>query len=129
MAAELTVGSLTSCEVSNDGQQIRLAAQDATGAPINLCLSHDQAGSLAMTLPRLLSAALKARYRDPALKFVFPLKDYQLEGTPGRKDLILSLRTSDGFEVSFAVTPATLSKLSELASIHEAPGALLAPLH
>ncbi len=114
MAQTLVVTALTSCEVSKDGEEIRLSVCDSSGDPLDLHLSAEQAGSLAMTLPRLLSVALKARFRDPSMRLVFPLTDYDLEGAAGSEDLILSLKTSDGFEVSFSISPKTLSQIGEL---------------
>jgi len=118
MTTALTVGALDSCDVSHDGQVIRVGLSGESGEPVKLCLSPDQAGSLAMTLPRLVSAALKARYDDPSLRMVFPLATYHLEEAPGRRDLILSLKTTDGFEVSFCVPPEALRSLADLAANH-----------
>lgn len=114
MTQTLVVTALTSCKVSHDGEAICLSVCDGTGAPLDLHLSSEQAGSLAMTLPRLLSVALKARYGDPSLRMVFPLTEYGLEGADGTGDRILSLKTSDGFEVSFSVSQSTLSQIGKL---------------
>lgn len=114
MTQTLVVTALTSCKVSHDGEAICLSLCDSDGAPLDLHLSAEQAGSLAMTLPQLLSLALKARYGDPSLKMVFPLTGYDLEDAADSEGFILSLKTADGFEVSFSVSQSTLSRIGEL---------------
>lgn len=114
MSKSHIVANFTSCEVSGDGSAIRLAYDDAGGGARELNLSAEQAGSLAMTLPRLLTAALQARTRDPSLKFVFPLAECNLEAAAGSSNCILSLRTPDGFEVSFSLSPEALVEMSQL---------------
>lgn len=129
MTPELTVDSFTNCEVSKDGRRIHLSVTDVSGAPMRLSLSADQAGSLTMTLPRLLTAALKARFKDDSLRFVFPVHDYSLEGADGLADFILSLKTADGFEVSFAVKPELLKQLSLIADTQEPCATRPGPVH
>lgn len=114
MTTTVAITALTSCDVSSDGEHIRFGVRDSTGKPVNLFISAEQAGSLAMTLPKLLSTALKARFRDPSLRLVFPLSDYFIEGTGDAEKIILSLKTPDGFEVSFAMSPGTLSEFGQL---------------
>ena len=114
MSKSKTVTNFTSCEVSGDGSRIRLAYCDGSGSAQQLDISVEQAGSLAMTLPRLLSAALKARNHDSSLRFVFPLSEFNLEATAGSADRILSLRTPDGFEVSFSISQETLAHIGHL---------------
>jgi hypothetical protein len=129
MTDPVVVIALTSCQVSDDGEEIRLSVRDNSGAPLDLQISAEQAGSLAMTLPKLISTALKARYRDPTLRLVYPLTDYSLEGAEGSQDRILSLKTTDGFEVSFSVTPGTLAAIGQLIVSHELAPAERHSLH
>jgi hypothetical protein len=72
-----------------------------------------QAGALMMTLPHLLTKALKARFGEEGSRFVFPLGDWVLEGVADGRTVIVTLRTADGFEVSFA---APLDHCRSLAS-------------
>jgi hypothetical protein len=117
MSKNHTVSDFTACEVSGDGSRISLSYRDATGATRQLDLSAEQAGSLAMTLPRLLNAALRARNRDPSLRFVFPLAECDLEAAAGSPHRILSLRTSDGFEVCFSISQEILAQIGELVDL------------
>lgn len=116
MAMELSVQSLSGCEVSGDGETISLRVANAEGEQVRISLSPSQAGSLAMTLPRLLSAALKAKYDDPSVRIVFPVDSCNLEEAPGRSELILSLKSPDGFEVCFCVAPEIIRGLANRAS-------------
>ena len=75
MTDTLEIAKLDACEVSGDGASIRLSVTDGQGRPLDLQVTAEQAGSLAMTLPRLVDAALKARYRDPSLRLVYPLTE------------------------------------------------------
>ena len=112
MSSEVRVQTLSGCEVSGDGQTISLSMSGSGGDTVCIHLTPDQVGSLAMTLPRLLSAALKAQYADPSLRFVFPLAQCDLEQSPGRAEMILSLQSTDGFEVCFCVHPDVLRDLA-----------------
>jgi hypothetical protein len=65
-----------------------------------------QAQSMVMTLPTLLSRALRRRMDDEAARFVFGLRRWTIENTDGER-IIMKLATEDGFEVSFAIPFAT----------------------
>lgn len=121
MSKTQTVANFTSCEVSGDGRAIRLSYCDDDGAARHLHISAEQAGALAMTLPRLLSAALRARSRDPNLRFVFPLAECNLEAAAGSSHRILSLRTNDGFEVCFSLSQEALAEMGQLIDLGSEP--------
>jgi len=108
----LDVAKLTTCKVAPDGQAISLAAEDGSGKPFQLRITAEQAGMLAMTLPQLLTEAIQARHRDHSMRYVFPLGGFELRAADGHPTAILSLRTPDGFEVSFAVQPNVLASLA-----------------
>lgn len=110
------ISRLTTCKVNPDGSSVRLSGVNAGGEDFHLHVSVEQLGTLSMTLPHLLSEAIKARYRDPTLRYVFPLGGSAVEEATGGDAAILSLKTPDGFEVSFAVQPAALAKLADQCS-------------
>ena len=56
-----------------------------------------------MTLPRLLSKAVRARTGDPQARFVFRIDQWMLEGTHDAQCLLVTLKTADGFEVTFGI--------------------------
>ena len=104
---------LTACEISADGSQVRLGVLDAAGNPAMLTLPVDQAGALGMTLPSVVEQALRLRYRDESLRYVHPLGDWVLELASESGVVMLTLRTSDGFGVCFALQPAQREVLAE----------------
>jgi hypothetical protein len=99
---EIESAELTTCDVTRDGEVIRLHFVDLAGNPVSLRLPFDQPGALAMTLPGLLTRALKARCGNEGSRFVFPLGEWFLEGMADGRAVIVTLKTTDGFEVSFA---------------------------
>jgi hypothetical protein len=98
---------------ARDGEVVRLRFIDTSGNAVLLRLPFAQAGALTMTLPHLLTKALKARYGEEGSRFVFPLGEWVLEGVADGRTVIVTLRTTDGFEVSFA---APLDRCCSLAS-------------
>jgi hypothetical protein len=110
---EIESAQLTTCDVTRDGEAVRLRFVDTAGNPISLKLPFAQAGSLTMTLPQLLTKALRARHGEEGSRFVFPLGDWVVEGVADGRTVIMTLRTTDGFEVSFA---APLEHCRSLAS-------------
>ena len=70
---------LTTCDVINDGEAVRLGLVNQAGYSVSLDMSVEQAESVVMTLPQLLSNALKARTGDPDARFVFPVGQWTLE--------------------------------------------------
>ena len=110
----LDVAKLTTCKVAADGQAISLGAEDGTGKPFRLLMTAEQAGTLAMTLPTLLTEAIQARHRNESLRYVFPLGGFELRSADGSPTTILSFRTPDGFEVSFALAPNVLASLASV---------------
>jgi len=96
---------LTECGVLPEGDRLSLSFRDAKGADTTLNVSLDQAGSLLMTLPKLIERALQTMHADPALRYVFPISDWSLEAAPDHMTLILNLKTPDGFAASFALSP------------------------
>ncbi len=110
---EIESTQLTTCDVTRDGEVVRLKFIDTSGNNVVLSLPFAQAGALTMTLPHLLTKALKARFGNEGSRFVFPLGEWLLEGVADGRTVIVTLRTTDGFEVSFA---APLEHCRSLAS-------------
>jgi hypothetical protein len=110
---EIESRELTTCDVALDGEVVRLRFIDTAGSTVVLSLPFAQAGALTMTLPHLLTKALKARYGVEGSRFVFPLGEWVLEGVADGRTVIVTLRTTDGFEVSFA---APLERCRSLAA-------------
>src|ERR1700760_4794169 len=107
------VQSLTTCEVSSDGNTIVLGFTDPSGAPANIRLSLNQVGGLAMTLPDLLTKALRLRYGDHSLRYAYPLDSWTVERSPHPRTGMVTLCTTDGFSVCFSMQVDLQQKLAE----------------
>jgi hypothetical protein len=102
---------LTTCDVLRDGTAIRLDLVDESGADVSLQLPFDQAQAVAMTLPSLLTRALKSLTGSDTARYVFPLEHWTVERTDGGDGLLLTLATDDGFQVCFAIPAAACDGL------------------
>jgi hypothetical protein len=126
---EIESAQLTTCDVTQGGEAVRLKFVDTAGNPVSLKLPFAQAGSLTMTLPHLLTKALKARYGNEDSRFVFPLGEWVLEGVADGRTVIVTLRTTDGFEVSFAASLEHCRSLAAGLRREAAEVAAAAPSH
>jgi Rad3-related DNA helicase len=102
---------LTACRTLDDGETIKLEFLDQRRNPISLLLSFENAESIVMTLPRLLTRAVRAQTGKDNSRYVFDLGQWLLEGVQDHQSLILTLTTIDGFEVSFRIPDATCRAL------------------
>ena len=117
----IIIGQLTTCSVIEGGKRIGLDFVGQAGEPVSIEMPFDQAASIVMTIPRLLSAALKMQTRDAQARYVFSLGNWSLELAKDQHCRILSLRTPDGFEVAFAISFETSAAMgSALAGGNEA---------
>lgn len=100
---KIVSSKLTTSEVVDGGQGIRLDMLDQAGEAVSVVLPFDHAQSVAMTLPRLLSQALQVRAGQPGLKYVFTLGHWSLESVQEKTCLLLTLSTDDGFQATFGL--------------------------
>ena len=59
---------------------------------------------LIMTLPAMVRGALQLRHRDPSLRIVYPVAQFQVKLAGDFETRILTLETPDGFSASFGLT-------------------------
>lgn len=97
--------ALTDCFVTEGGDAISLGLVDDNGQAVELKVSASDASAIAMTLPRLLKDSIQEKYKDDSLRYVFPLDDWQIEAASDGKQVIVTLMTGGGFEVSFVTKP------------------------
>src|SRR5262249_24236785 len=102
---------LTTCHAVRNGEIVMLEFIDEDGRSISLRLAFEHAQSIAMTLPRLLTQAVKAQSGQDNARYVFPLGEWTLEGIEGEQSVIPTLKTEDGFEVSFRMPPGASKSL------------------
>jgi hypothetical protein len=107
----ITSSGLTTCAVVKEGQGIRLDFLDRAGDPVSVEFPFEQAHSIIMTLPHLLSQALQQQTLDPAARYVFALNKWTLEYI-NSETLIVTLTTEGGFAVSFNIPLETCKALS-----------------
>jgi hypothetical protein len=114
---EINGKTLTTCGLVDGGNGVTLNFLDHADAPVTLRLSLEQAQSVAMTLPHLLSHAVQKTSGDPQSRYVFPLGGWVVELPEDGNGLILTLTTPDGFQTSFvlgsAISRALGSALAE----------------
>jgi hypothetical protein len=92
---------LTTCRVAEDGADVGLEFIEQSGRIVVVKLPLDQAEVVVMTLPHLLSNAVRRRTGND----VFDLGEWAIESAKEHSCLIATLKTPNGFEVSFAIPP------------------------
>jgi hypothetical protein len=102
MSRTMTSSGLTTCSLVKEGHAIRLEFLDGDGQPVAIEFPFDQAESIAMTLPQMLSKALQRRTQSQSSRYVFSLGRWSIESSD-EKSLTVTMATADGFQVSFAV--------------------------
>lgn len=110
---QIEAAALTTFEVDPDGAHVRLNVRDRDDCAAALVLPVEALSQLLMTLPRIISQALRNGHGDESLRVVYPLEGYKLElgevGRDGTQRFILTLETSGGFAVSFAASADCLA--------------------
>jgi hypothetical protein len=104
MSARIDIKSLARFETGEGGASISLVAEDAAGRVMRLTFPTEVLSSLIMTLPQMLTAAIQRQRNDPTARLVYPLAESRTELSTDLLTRILTLKTPDGFTVSFAVT-------------------------
>jgi hypothetical protein len=104
MGPGIDVRKLTRFETADDGFSIKILVEDATGRPATLSFPIECLTSLIMTLPEMVTAAVQRQQKDPTLRVTFPLEQFEVELSSDLDTRILTLRTSDGFAVSFSLS-------------------------
>jgi hypothetical protein len=124
---EIEPQTLTTCEVAPDGNAVILGFTDTNGAPAQIRLSLNQVGALAMTLPDLITKALRSRYGDYSLRYAYPLASWAVEQSSDPQTGMVTLCTTDGFSVCFSMQQELQHELGEaLASGHASTAPILA---
>jgi hypothetical protein len=110
--ADIDGRRLTTFDVAADGGHFRLNLIDAEGRPAAVTLPSECLNELLMTLPRIATQALKARYNDSSLRLVFPALEWQVEAS-GDRSVIVTIGTGGGFEASFVFTRDHLRMIAD----------------
>lgn len=113
----IDVKELTTYHISEDGQTVALRVEDEAGAEASLRFKISELGNLVMTLPSLIEATLKRQHRDTLFRFAYPVGSWSVEEAADPGSLIVTLRTQDGFGVSFAMGRGNAEKLGRAMGI------------
>src|ERR1700689_4798084 len=105
--------SLTTCEVAPDGDTVVLGFTDSQGTSARIRLPLSQIGALAMTLPDLINKALQSRYGDHTLRYAYPLASWTVERSSDPGTGMMTLSTTAGFSVCFAMEREMQHTLAE----------------
>jgi hypothetical protein len=106
---------LTTFSVAPDGANIAIGVADEEGLVGALTLPTDCLRELMMTLPEMMRRALRLQHHDPNLRLVYRAAGWEVERSAVHGTFIVTLRTPDGFHVSFALTAADLSDIAAAA--------------
>ena len=103
---------LTTFSVAPDGASIEIGVADEEGQARALIFPADCLRELMMTLPEMMRRALRLQNDDPSLRLVYRTAGWEVERSTVPGTFILTLRTVDGFHVSFALAAADLSDMA-----------------
>jgi hypothetical protein len=119
----IEVQALTTYEVGADGKSVAISVEDTSGKGTTLRMKITELGNLVMTLPSIIEAALRRQYRDTSLRFAYPLGAWEIEPASDPENLIVTMRTEDGFGVSFSLPRSRADRLGQAiaSAVHEQP--------
>lgn len=123
----ITVKEMTTYDISDDGSTVTLSLVDDAGNPTSLRFKIPDLGNLSVTLPSLIEAALQRRLRNASFRYAYPIGSWSVEQAADPTSLIVTLRTADGFGVSFCMPRGNAAKLGRsLTEANARPAAVLA---
>jgi hypothetical protein len=107
---------LTTFSVAADGSSVAIGVSDEEGRAAALTLPSECLKVLIMTLPDMMRRVLRLQHRDPTLRLVYPLAGWEVERSTRSGVHVVTLRTPDGFYVSFAMTEKDLREMTDAAT-------------
>jgi hypothetical protein len=108
---KIDLKTLTTCRVQPDGEMLEIGFIDGAGESTSIRVPFESAQAIAMTLPRLLSEAVRRITGESQSRYVFPLGTWRVESADHGACAIATFATADGFEVSFGIPPETCRSL------------------
>ena len=112
---------LTTFQVAPDGRSVALNVTDEHAEPATLVFPSECLNELLMTLPDIVHRALRLRFRDESMRVVYPVGTWDVERGQTAGQLIVTLRTPDGFAVSFSLPALELVRMASRATGGDAP--------
>jgi hypothetical protein len=95
---------LSGLELAMDGSCFALQGVDCNGNGWSLNLPSTCLQQLILTLPNLAVKAMRVQHHDDSLRIVYPAHTIAVELASDQQTFILTLRTEDGFHVSFGLS-------------------------
>jgi hypothetical protein len=114
VSQDVDVRKLICFEASDDGFSIRIRVEDAIGRPALLSFPIECITSLMMTLPSMTATAIQRRQNNPKARITYPLAHFEIELTADPETRILTLKTPDGFTVSFSLSESQCRRIGAL---------------
>lgn len=108
---DISIKELASYRISDDGTSVVLEMKDEGGTTRALRFKIAELGCLVTTLPGVIESALRRQYQDTSLRYAYPIGSWAIEETSDPSSMIVTLRTKDGFSVSFSMTRAEAAEL------------------
>jgi hypothetical protein len=108
---------LTTFSIAPDGASVAIGVADEEGHAGALMLPAECLRALMMTLPEMTRRALCLRHGDPSLRLVYSVASWEVESSTQPETFIVTLRTPDGFHMSFAMTANDLRQIGEAAAV------------
>jgi hypothetical protein len=103
---------LTTFDVSPDGESVAIHVTDEQAQPATLVLPAECLHALMMTLPEMVRRSLHRRFHDETMRVVYPVGSWEVDGGPQAGTVIVTLRTPDGFQVSFGLAALELLRMA-----------------
>src|SRR5260221_5538456 len=104
---------LIAYDIGSEGSRFCLRFSCVNGKQGSLSFPTECLKALIMTLPRMMTQALWARYGDDSLHLVYPAEIVQIERSPDPNTFIMTLTTPDGFGMSFSLSAEQLDTLGK----------------
>ena len=113
MSKWVDIRDLLRFEASADGTSASLIAVERHGELIALNFTVTCLSRLMLTLPKMIDAVVQQRGNHPGLRVVYPLDMLRVE-LAGDRTRILTLRTPDGFAISFTASAEKFAQIREI---------------
>jgi hypothetical protein len=110
-ARAIAVQSLTHCDVCCSGRHVEIGFTDHRGTSGVLYLSHESLSALLLSLTAAVEEANERR--TGTVQPVRALADWGLAANGEDQSIILTLRATDGFDVSFSADVPIAAALGE----------------
>jgi hypothetical protein len=103
---------LTTFDVSPDGESFAIHVTDEEAQPGTLVLPAECLSALLMTVPEMVRRSLHRRFHDDTMRVVYPVGSWEVEKSPQAGTVIVTLRTPDGFQVSFGLAALEVLRMA-----------------